>query len=163
MISEYMAMFSKMMNDYPWMMGLYSLYGMAVITYLTKFIPKIWNFIYSQSITTLELNNAGWSGNEAHFLAFMEWYLKSPYAKWSRYLSLDGKFHRWEDDEPTNKTYVIGAGYGTHFFFYKKRLFWFSKGTLQSSGSEKEKQNIVIKTLGRTQKPLVDLVADFAV
>lgn len=167
MISEYMSSFGQMMKDYPWMVGLYTLYGAAVLTYLVRFIPTVWNFLYSQSITTLELNNAGWSGNEAHFLAFMDWYLKSPYAKWSRYLSLDGKFHRrWDDDdnsEPLTKTYVIGAGYGTHFFFYKKRLFWFSKGTLQSSGSEKEKQNIIIKTLGRNQKPLIALVEDFAV
>jgi hypothetical protein len=168
MISEYINTFSQMMKDYPWMVGLYSLYGMAVVTYLFRFIPGVWEFVKSQSLTTIELNNAGYSGNSAHFLAFMDWYLKSPYAKWSRYLSLDGKFYdRWGedfDDKPAlSKTYVIGAGYGTHFFFYKKRLFWFTKGALQSSGSEKEKQNIIIKTLGRNQKPLIDLVADFAV
>lgn len=166
MISEYITTFSQMMKDYPWMVGLYSLYGMAVVTYLLRFIPAIWEFIRGQSITTLELNNAGWSGNAQHFLAFMDWYLKSPYSKWSRYLSLDGKFYDEDEDiavAGTKKTYVIGAGYGTHFFFYKKRLFWFTKGTLQSSGSEKEKQNIIIKTFGRNQKPLIDLVSDFAV
>lgn len=169
MISEYIARLSQMMVDYPWMVGIYSLYGMTVLTYCLKFIPGFFGFIRNQSITTLELNNAGWSGNEAHFQAFMAWYLKSPYSKWSRYLSLDGKYSRWDDDEETDtngkkrKTYVIGAGYGTHFFFYKKRLFWFSKGSLQSTGSEKEKQNIVIKTLGRNQQPLIDLVEDFAV
>lgn len=169
MIAEYMATFSSMMKEYPWMVGIYSLYGMTVLTYCLKFIPGFFGFIKAQSITTLELNNAGWSGNEAHFQAFMAWYLKSPYSKWSRYLSLDGKYSRWDDDEDEiadgkkRKTYVIGAGYGTHFFFYKKRLFWFSKGSLQSTGSEKEKQNIVIKTLGRNQQPLIDLVEDFAV
>lgn len=165
MISEYMASFSQMMKDYPWMVGIYSLYGMTVLTYCLKFIPSFFEFIKTQSITTLELNNAGWSGNEAHFQAFMAWYLRSPYAKWSRYLSLDGKYNLWDDEVEVSdkKTYVIGAGYGTHFFFYKKRLFWFSKGTLQSSGSEKEKQNIIIKTLGRNQTPLLNLVEDFAV
>lgn len=168
MIAEYIARLSKMMVEYPWMVGFYSLYGMAVLTYCLKFIPGFFGFIRDQSITTLELNNAGWSGNEAHFQAFMAWYLMSPYSKWSRYLSLDGKYSRWDDDEcesdgTKKKTYVIGAGYGTHFFFYKYRLFWFSKGALQSTGSDKEKQNIVIKTLGRNQKPLMDLVEDFAV
>lgn len=168
MFTEYVNSLSNMMKEYPWMVGIYSLYGMAVVTYLLKFIPSILDFVQRQSITTLELNNAGWSGNEAHFQSFMAWYLKSPYAKWSRYLSLDGKYNRWvgdDDDEPgrDGKTYVIGAGYGTHFFFYKRRLFWFTKGTLQSSGSEKEKQNIIIKTLGRTQQPLINLVEDFAV
>ena len=166
MISEYMATFTQMMKDYPWMVGIYSLYGMTVLTYCLKFIPSFFGFIKTQSITTLELNNAGWSGNEAHFQAFMAWYLKSPYSKWSRYLSLDGKYHHWDDEDseyPDKKTYVIGAGYGTHFFFYKKRLFWFTKGSLQSTGSDKEKQNIVIKTLGRNQQPLLSLVADFAV
>ena len=139
---------------------------MTVLTYCLKFIPSFFGFIKTQSITTLELNNAGWSGNEAHFQAFMAWYLKSPYSKWSRYLSLDGKYNQWDDEDSESsdkKTYIIGAGYGTHFFFYKKRLFWFTKGSLQSTGSEKEKQNIVIKTLGRNQQPLLSLVADFAV
>lgn len=170
MISEYIARLSQMMVDYPWMVGIYSLYGMTVLTYCFKFIPGFFGFIKDQSITTLELNNAGWSGNEAQFQAFMAWYLKSPYSKWSRYLSLDGKYSRFVDDDDDGgsdrkcaKTYVIGAGYGTHFFFYKKRLFWFSKGSLQSTGSEKEKQNIVIKTLGRDQQPLLALVEDFAV
>ena len=166
MISEYMATFTQMMKDYPWMVGIYSLYGMTVLTYCLKFIPSFFGFIKTQSITTLELNNAGWSGNEAHFQAFMAWYLKSPYSKWSRYLSLDGKYNQWDDEDSESsdkKRYIIGAGYGTHFFFYKKRLFWFTKGSLQSTGSEKEKQNIVIKTLGRNQQPLLSLVADFAV
>lgn len=166
MFTEYINTFTQMMKDYPWMVGIYSLYGMTVLTYCLKFIPSFFEFVKTQSITTIELNNAGWSGNEAHFQAFMGWYLKSPYAKWSRYLSLDGKYSRWYDDDDTTdnkETYVIGAGYGTHFFFYKKRLYWFTKGTLQSSGSEKEKQNIIIKTLGRTQQPLIDLVKDFAV
>lgn len=168
MIAEYINSFSQMMKDYPWMVGLYSLYGMAVVTYLIRFIPEIFDFIKRQSITTLELNNAGYTGNSSHFSAFMEWYLKSPYAKWSRYLSLDGNFYdRYGDDidcrTPNQKTYTIGAGYGTHFFFYKKRLFWFTKGSLQSTGTDKEKQNIVIKTLGRNQKPIIDLVSDFAV
>lgn len=166
MISEYMATFTQMMKDYPWMVGIYSLYGMTVLTYCLKFIPSFFGFIKTQSITTLELNNAGWSGNEAHFQAFMAWYLKSPYSKWSRYLSLDGKYNQWDDEDSESsdkKTYIIGAGYGTHFFFYKKRLFWFTKGSLQSTGSDKEKQNIVIKTLGRNQQPLLSLVADFAV
>lgn len=164
MITEYINTFSQMMKDYPWMVGLYSLYGMAVVTYLFRFIPQFWEFVKGQSITTLELNNAGWSGNAQHFLAFMDWYLKTPYSKWSRYLSLDGKFNHYDEDVPADaKTYVVGAGYGTHFFFYKKRLFWFTKGTLQSSGSEKEKQNIIIKTLGRNQKPILDLIESFAV
>lgn len=112
-----------------------------------------------QCMTTLEFNNAGYSGNEVQFKAFMKWFTASPYAKWSRYMSLDGNLS-WE--RTTAESYVVGPGYGVHFFFYNYRLFWFEKSQLNSQGSEKEKQQIVIKTFGRSQKPIINLIQDFA-
>lgn len=167
---SYISQISELTKEYPWLLGLYSLYGVTVIAYLTKFVPAIWNFIVRQSITTLELNNSGWHGNQEQFHSFMDWYLRSPYAKWSRYLSLDSNiyddniiYQEGSEKPKADKTYLVGAGYGTHIFFYKKRLFWFEKSALQSNGTEKEKQSIVIKTLGRNQQPIFELIDDFAI
>jgi chaperone BCS1 len=149
------------MKTYPWLAGAVSLWGLGVLTYCLKFIPTFIMFVKRQVLTSLEFNNAGHTGNETQFKAFMSWFLKSPYAKWSRYLSLDGNTG-WYSDNDNNESYVVGAGYGKHFFFYNKRLFWFEKTSLNSQGSEKEKQHIVIKTFGRSQKPIMALIQDFA-
>ena len=50
---------------------------------------------------------------------------------------------------------------GNHFFFYMKRLFWFKLNRLESSGTNLEKREIVIKTLGRNQTILDSLVSNF--
>lgn len=159
---NFFSQITELTKEYPWLLGLYSLYGVTVLAYLTKFIPKFWGFIISQSITTLELNNSGWSGNQEQFNSFMQWFLKSPYSKWSRYMSLDATSDFDEDDNRVD-SYIVGAGYGTHFFFYNKRLFWFTKSSLQSTGTEKEKQSIVIKTFGRKQEPILNLIEQFTI
>lgn len=160
--SELYANFALMLKTYPWLAGAFSLWGLTVLTYLLKYIPAFFNFVKRQVMTTLELNNAGYSGNETQFKSFMKWFLDSPYSKWSRYLSLDGNYSWYDSTNGTDKTYIVGAGYGTHFFIYKRRLFWFTKAALNSQGSEKEKQTIVIKTFGRSQKPILNLIEDFA-
>lgn len=148
-------------KENTWLVGAFSLYGMGVLTYLLKYVPAGFKFIKRQCMTTLEFNNAS-SSNNQQFLAFMEWFLNTKYAKHSRYLSLDGTVsNQYLSDECTS--YVVGVGYGTHWFLYNKRLFWFTKTALTSSGSEKEKQQIVIKTLGRSQTPILKLISDFAV
>lgn len=151
----------ELMKTYPWLAGAVSLWGLGVLTYCLRFIPAFIFFIKRQVMTSLEFNNAGNSGNEMQFKAFMSWFLSSPYAKWSRYLSLDGNVG-WLCDGDNKNTYIIGAGYGKHFFIYNRRLFWFEKTALNSQGSEKEKQQIVIKTFGRRQKPIIALIQDFA-
>lgn len=160
-ISTLYESFSVLMKTYPWLAGAFSLWGLSVCTYLLKYIPGVLNFVKRQTMTSLELNNAGWSGNETQFKSFMKWFLSTPYSKWSRYLSLDG-ISQYSDLYDGSSSYVIGAGYGTHFFFYKKRLFWFKKTELNSQGSEKEKQLITIKTFGRSQKPLMELIKEFS-
>lgn len=157
-IANLWSEFSLVMKANPIVAGAVSLWGLAVLTYCLKFIPKVYYFIKSQCMTSLVMNNAGYSGNETQFKAFMTWYNDSPWRSWSRTMSLDGNLGwRAEGD-----AYVIGPGYGNHFFFYKYRLFWFNKSELNSQGSEKEKQQIVIKTLGRSQKPIYELIQDFA-
>lgn len=151
--------FMAEIKDNPVVAGAVSLWGLSVLTYCLKYIPMAFLFVKRQCMTSLVMNNAGYSGNEIQFKSFMSWYNKSYWRKFSRSMSLDGNTGYWANGD---ESYVVGPGYGNHIFMYKGRLFWFTKTELNSQGSEREKQQIIIKTLGRSQKPIYDLISDFA-
>lgn len=151
-------------KESPVVAGLISLWGMAVVTFLLRNVPtKVAGFISRQVTTSLEFNNAGWGANERQFESFMKWYANSPYFKWSRYLSLDTQYIYDPETERENLTPVIGPGYGKHFFIFNRRLYWFIKSTLESSGSDKEKQMIKVFTFGRNKESILTLIDSFKI
>lgn len=151
-------------KESPIIAGLISLWGMTVVTFLLRNVPtKIVEFISRQITTSLEFNNAGWGANERQFESFMKWYANSAYFKWSRYLSLDTQYIYDAETKRENLTPVVGPGYGKHFFFFNKRLYWFVKSTLESSGSDKEKQMIKVFTFGRKKENILMLIDSFKI
>lgn len=154
-IMSYYADFQSLLKNNPVVAGAFSLWGLTCLTYLIKVIPgKIAGFFQRQFTTSLTLNNAGWRGNEEQFNGFIDWYSKTGWMKWSRALSLDSK--NWNAEN-----IIVSAGMGRHFFFYDGRLFWFYRNKLDSAGTDKEKHEITIVTLGRNQKPVLELVESF--
>lgn len=142
----------------PWMVALLLPVVSAVIYALRSTPIRIWRFIKRHTTTTLQFNNAGYSGNESQFNGFMLWYMESPWAKFSRSIYLGGR-DRWSGcgvDGP-----VIGPGLGKHFFFWRGRLFWFEKSGLESSGSERQKEAIELHTFGRKHQPILELIDQF--
>ena len=149
------ADFQAMMKANPVVAGAFSLWGLACVTYIVKVIPgRIASFFRRQFTTSLTVNNAGWRGNEEQFNGFIDWYSKTGWLRWSRNLSLDSK--NWNAEQ-----IIVSAGVGLHIFFWKGRLFWFERVKLESSGTDKEKHEITIMTLGRNQRPILDLVESF--
>lgn len=145
---------SESTKSNPILAGAVSLWGLGVFTFLCRNIPiKLWNFILSQTTTSLTLNNAGWSNNDLQFHSFMDWYLATPWSRWSRALSMDSKSY--------TSDITIGAGYGTHFFIFKYRLYWFNKSRLESAGTHTEKQQITINVFSRDQKSIMNLIEVF--
>jgi chaperone BCS1 len=145
--------FLSIVKEYPWLAGIFSLYGLSMGTYLLRFVPNAFHKIQDQFIISLEFNNTGYYG--AHqFKSFMTWFLESKWSKWSRHLCLT--------EDPITDRHVTGPGYGQHFFFFKGRLFWFFKSKLPSEGTDKEKESIVIYTFGRNHQYLFDLIEAFA-
>lgn len=139
----------------PVLAGVLSLWGLTLLTLLCRTLPaRIVRTIFKQCTTSLTFNNAGWSGNRHQFNGFLAWFGSSRWVKLSRYLSMEG--NDWEGRE-----IVVGAGFGTHIFFHRGRLFWFEKRRLESSGSELEKHEITVFTLGRRQAPIRALIEAF--
>lgn len=119
------------------------------VIYFFKNVPsRIGSFIKRNTTVTLSLNNAGWDGNIDAYIAFDKWFMQSGSSKMSRNFFM---FRQWSADlvdGETYKPYRIGIGNGMHFFFYNRRFFWFRKGTLDSSGAERQKEEIKISTIG---------------
>lgn len=118
----------------------------AIVFYL-KNVPKlIWMFIQRNTIVTLTMNNTGYDGNEVAYEMFDRWFSKSKHIKHSRNFFLlrtyfSAREHKYDH-------YRVGIGNGLHFFMFMGRLYWFVKSDLPSSGSERQKEQIVVRTFG---------------
>jgi len=155
-LSAFFTEYSNAVKGNPMLAG-FALYLTGTLTYLARDLPKtIWKTFTGAVTTSIEMNNAGYSGNDYHFTLFLTWFMESPWAKWSRSL-YTGRFYQIGKETDT----VVGPGYGNHIFFYKGRLFWFNKFKIDSSGSERQKEGIRIVTLGRSHKALLELVKAF--
>lgn len=156
-LTLYYTQFGELLKQNPVVAGAFSLWGLTLVTYLCKNIPaSIVEFASSQVTTNLTINNTGYQGNDELFKSFLAWYGKTDWVKLSRAIALEG--NKWNGGGV-----IVGPGLGYHFFIFEGRLFWFRKENLQSSGTDKEKQQIVIRTLGRNQECFHSLIEAFRV
>lgn len=136
----------------------------ALITtavYLSRHLPQwIFHFLKRHFTTSMTLNNTSYS--KKVFIARLNRFLsKRINESLSRTLSYDGSHYipdpSYEGDDSEKDT-EIGLGYGIHFFFHNKKLFWIEKTRLESSGSENQKEEITLHTIGRSHKHLKNFV-----
>lgn len=128
----------------------------AIVMSLRQIPGRIVNFIFGQITTSLTLNNAGWDGSYEQFRSFMNWYVKHSWSRWSRSLSLETQSQNHGDPSVS-----LGAGFGTHFFWYGGRLFWFIKSKLESSGTAVEKYEITIRGFTRNRTIFMNMMEEF--
>lgn len=134
----------------------------GLLFYLKDLPKKLWDFIVRYTTVTMRLNNAGYDGNADAYNMFDKWFMLSGYSKFSRSFFM---FRQYKDelfaDERVYKPYRLGIGKGVHVFWYKGKFFWFDKGSLESGGSEKQKEEITIRTFGWSQRSFDQLVELF--
>jgi hypothetical protein len=127
-----------------------SVWVLTLATYILRSVPQaIYHLLKRQLTTTITMNNGGYD-EKATMIHFMSWVLPKMNESWSRTLSVDS------DNETS-----IGLGYGIHFFFWDMRLFWLYKNKLDSSGSERQKEEITIGTVGRSHAPFYKMKGEF--
>jgi hypothetical protein len=160
-LTEIYGRISSASSSNPVLAGVVSLWGLTVVTFIMRNIPvKIWDFITRQVTTSMTFNNSdSWTANGGMVVLFGEWFVKRKSSRYSRTLSADNKYDHY--DGASNTNIAVGPGYGLHFFTYKRRLFWFNKRKLESSGVHKEKEEITITCLGRNHQVFTDLINDF--
>lgn len=136
----------------------FGIYITGLLTWIARDLPrKVWDFIVHQLTTRMEMNSGGYA-NEQQFNNFLQWYMKSPWAKHSRTLYSGGGYVDLDNHDIIT---LLGPGLGNHFFFFKKRLFWFRKSKVEKVGIDKEVFNIDISTFGRSHQSLIDLLSQF--
>ena len=156
-LTAFFMRYSEMVGHNPLLAALL-LPVIPTIAYVCRAVPKhLWEFFVTHATTSMEMNNAGWNGNEDQYNAFMRWFMQSPWATWSRQLYVGGGYNY----DSHRREVVVGPGKGTHFFFWKGRLFWFKKAGLESGGSDKQKEEITLTTVGRKHRPILELIDAF--
>ena len=143
----------------PVVSGVLSLWGLTVLTFFIKTIPiKIKNFIKTQGVTTLELDSGG-NLNREIYGRCLNWIFSNNRLHFSRsfsiYTSEGGLGEDW-----CNKA-VVSAGYGNHYFLYKKRFMILIISELDSSASNFQKRKLVLKCVGRNTRILKEFIDEF--
>lgn len=121
--------------------------------YLKNLLTSAVDFVKTQATTSIVLTKSNDWVETQNFLGFQTWFLNSPWAKWTRKLSLNSSS---KEDES-----VLGVGYGRHFFMIGWTPFWFTKSKLESAGVVFEKAEINITGLTRSRKKITSLVDSF--
>lgn len=155
MVNDYYNHFNLLIKSNPVFAGLFSMWGLTVVTYVLRNVPlAIWRFLYGQLTTTVYLNNDQYDSlNSDVFDNFLKWYSKLNYKRFSRSFSVTKKC--------TNSDSVMSVGYGKHFFIYEHTLFWFNVSKEEGNQSVKVKEAIQITGITRNQDKLRRLMLMF--
>ncbi len=116
------------------------LWGAAMLTFFTKDVPEsAISFLTRQLTTSLEVTT-----RETEFSALINWIESRGFSKGFRSLRARNK--------------ALSAGFGRHYFFYRKKLCWFYRNRIQNK--EYELEEITLTCLGRNQQLLRDLIQE---
>lgn len=161
-INQLLQQYSDMTKANPLVATLVMPLIAGLMFYLKDVPKKFWDLLVRYSTVTMRLNNAGYDGNIDAYNMFDKWFMQSGHANFSRSFFM---FRQYKDDmfmdERVYNPYRLGIGRGLHVFWYRGKFFWFEKGTLESGGSEKQKEEITIRTFGWSQTAFVKLVELF--
>jgi len=143
-IAKEFADFTKVNPVFGGMVGLWL---MGVITFILKDVPrKIGNFLDRYLTVSVTMDNY----HEA-FYYFVKWYEKNKDVTKNRTMRI------------TNGRYggsitQIALGLGDHYFLHSGWAFKLNRSKLDSGGSEAQKEEITLKTVGLTQNKLHKLI-----
>lgn len=134
------------------------------LIYTLKGLPlQMWKLIVRQTTVTMTMNNIPYDFNSYAFIAFDRWFINQKTKSLSRNFFLFSNYVRNNYTSGTGDDYRIGVGVGTHFFRQGWRLYWFTKTKLPSTGSEREKEEMLIRTFGFTTNAFTNLIDELNV
>jgi len=157
--------FNGFTHSNPIFAGAVSLWGLGVVTWLFRKVPtKIIGHIHSQITTTLSFDNSelGWA--RENYASFMEWYMKNKWSHYSRSLSLQtfgNQFFDRHNGHGSRNAADVAIGNGSHFFFYKRRLFLMTRSAMEKQGRDNVIYNVQLTMFGRDKQIMQQLVDEF--
>ena len=131
--------------------GMAGLWVTGVLTYILRDVPrKIFSGIFKLADRYFTVKVVLDSGHES-FFHFVKWYEQNKDVTKSRTMRVTNGAYGHDGAE-------VSLGYGYHWFMNKGWVFKLNRYKLESQGSDRQKEEITIKTLGFTQKRLFQLV-----
>ncbi len=141
-MSGFIVAFNAYAKDNQMIAGAISLWGLGVVSYLGRNVPKkIWDLVLKQSTTKMTLM----SSSQA-FYNFLTWFHRQGYSNKTRSMKITSG--RWGED----KTSLKSIGYGSHYLFYKYLPLKIHMSKEESTHSAMEKDELTITKLGRSHK-----------
>jgi len=138
--------FNAYAKEYPFVAGTLSLWGLGVLSYLCRGIPReVFNIIKKYTTTTVTLQSSSES-----FHLFLKWYQNKGFAKRGRYIKISNG--RWGSSDM-----IKSLGYGNHYFWYKWKMIQLEMVTKEVAGTDKERDEITMVKLGRSHKIFDDI------
>lgn len=159
-LNSLLGQFSELAKANPVLATIFSVYGLGIVTFLLRNVPaKLALFTKTQLTTTLTFDNSFGGVNEQTYARFMQWYQGNKrWMGWSRALALTGHGSYWDTKNAFSQT---GIGNGYHFFFYHGRPFWLQRTEKEKIGASASIFTLTVTSLGRSHKPLMDLIEEF--
>lgn len=151
-IDQHYSDFLKFSAANPVVAGLAGVWVMGMVTFLLKVLPlRIWALIVKHTTFNVSVDSS-----HLCFYDLVEWYAKKKKVEKLRTLRLTNGVHG------ESAEFIISVGYGSHIFFHKYWPYIISRQKLESEGTDKQKEEIFIKTIGRSQKRLIGLLHEIS-
>ncbi len=121
---------------------------------LLRSVPaKLWSlFLFQWTVNLIVYNEDDiypWLDN---------WLSKHDYAQKTRRMKLSS---HWENtDEDNNETWTVSPGLGKHFFWHKRKFVELTRSSEEGGNSQKRRETIELRTFGRTQAVIRDIVRE---
>ena len=126
------------LKDYPVVSGAMSLWGLAIISYIARDIPKrIYVFAAKHMTTTLILTS-----QHRSFFNFLKWFEKKGLAKKIRINKINNG--RWGCDDG-----VKSLGYGSHLLYIENKFVLVNASAKETLGTD-DKESITLTVFGRS-------------
>lgn len=140
----------------PFLAGAIAVWIMGVGTYIFRYLPsRLWGIIIKQTTVVLIINN-----DTDAYRQFFNWYEKSGNSMYSRTLTILESVFNIETNDGWQRETKLSAGYGTHYFFFNKRIFMVTRIEKEAQNTKETKESINIKTIGRSHAPFNTLLKE---
>lgn len=158
-INALVANFHAYAQANPMIAGAVSLWGLGVVTFVFRRVPlSIGRFLLSQFTTTVEFDNGAFGYARFNYMRFMLWYQQTRWFKYTRSLALIGAGDLVSEN---TRTMEVGVGNGTHFYFYKGRLFIASASTESKAGTDNKLRTVRLRMFGRSHQAMEAMINEF--
>lgn len=149
---EYLIQINQVLSSVPIIGGSLAVaLGGGIIAAFWKGPTLLSRIFNSTVVVSFTLNNSGWGNNTKHYIAFIKWFNRSDILKITRSTGYEAVY------DSSGK----GPSVGSHLFRFKNKWYYLKIKELPSTGSEREKKEICIKTLGCSVSIFDDLFEAF--